>query len=101
MTKEDFINASVGFKGSKFFLYSAEVDGGLCTVSHGEIEDIVIAALDIIEKAAKRSSNNPRYVRYLLYTMLLLVTKWDDDKEKAPAGGGPPPRGGQRNKFSP
>lgn len=58
MTKEDFINASVGFKGSKFFLYAAEVDGGMCTVAHGEIEDIVIAALDIIEKAAKRNSRS-------------------------------------------
>ena len=61
MTKEDFINASIGFKNSKFFLYAAEVDGGMCTVAHGEIEDIVIAALDIIEKAAKRNSNNPRF----------------------------------------
>lgn len=84
MTKEDFINAAVGFKNSKFFLYAAEVDGGMCTVAHGEIEDIVVAALNVIETAAKRNSNNPRYVRYLLYTMLLLVTKWEDDKEKAP-----------------
>ena len=80
MTKEDFINASVGFKNSKFFLYAAEVDGGMCTVSHGETEDIVIAALDIIENAAKRKSNNPCYVRYLLYTALLLIAKEEDER---------------------
>lgn len=80
MTKKDFINASVGFKNSKFFLYAAEVDGGMCTTSYGEIEDIVIAALDIIENAAKRKSNNPRYVRYLLYTALLLIAKKEEKK---------------------
>ena len=84
MTKEDFINASVGFKNSKFFLYAAEVDGGMCTVAHGEIEDIVIGALNVIETAAKRKSNNPRYVRYLLYTALILLSKEEAEKEKAP-----------------
>lgn len=84
MTREDFINASVGFKKSKFFLYAAEVDGGICTVSHGEIEDIVIAALNIIEAAAKQKNNNPRYLRYLLYTALLLIDDGKDSKEKAP-----------------
>ena len=84
MTKEDFINAYVGFKGSKFFLYAAEVDGGMCTVAHGEIEDIVIGALNVIETAAKRKSDRPRYVRYLLYTALILLSKEEMAQEKAP-----------------
>ena len=84
MTKEDFINASVGFKGSKFFLYAAEVDGGMCTVAHGEIEDIVFGALNVIETAAKRKSDNPRYARYLLYTALILLSNEEAEKEKAP-----------------
>ena len=84
MTKEDFINASVGFKGSKFFLYAAEVDGGMCTVAHGGIEDIVLGALNVIETAATRKSDNPRYARYLLYTALIMLSKEEAEKEKTP-----------------
>ena len=84
MTKEDFINASVRFKNSKFFLYAAEVDGGMCTVAHGEIEDIVLGALNVIETAAKRKSDNPSYARYLLYTALILLSNEEAEKGKAP-----------------
>ena len=56
----------------------------MCTVAHGEIEDIVIGALNVIETAAKRKSNNPRYVRYLLYTALILLSKEEAEKEKTP-----------------